>query len=97
MGPSPKIARTLKFFRELKDRLVSVSKDKMVKEQLITDGILNAAGEWPFHEWSAEEQAKIETLEEPLNTSQVVTLLGLVNDRRPSQDTNPVFRSRRYS
>jgi len=73
---APTTAMTLRFFRELKDRLIAVSKDKDMQEQLTRDGSMNPDGEWPFLEWSATDQAMVETLEEPLNTSQVVSGLG---------------------
>ena len=40
------------------------------------EGIVNSEGEFPFYEWSTTEQRLTETLEEPLNTSQVVSGLG---------------------
>ena len=67
---------TMRFFRELKERLIAISKDKRVQERLISEGTLNSDGEWPFHEWSTGDQALAETLEEPLNTSQVVSGVG---------------------
>jgi len=73
---APKTAMTLKMFRELKDRLIAVSKDREMQAQLIRDGTLNSDGEWPFLEWSASDQSMVETLDEPLNTSQVVSGLG---------------------
>ena len=73
---APKTALTLRMFRELKDRLIAVSKDRDMQSQLIRDGTLNSEGEWPFLEWSTSDQTMVETLEEPLNTSQVVSGLG---------------------
>ena len=73
---APKTALTLKLFRELKDRLIAVSKDREMQAQLIRDGTLNSEGEWPFLEWSISDQTMVETLDEPLNTSQVVSGLG---------------------
>ena len=72
----PHQAMTMRFFRELKERLIAISKDKRVQERLISEGTLNSDGEWPFHEWSTGDQALAETLEEPLNTSQVVSGVG---------------------
>ena len=42
----PKQALAIRFFRELKDRLIAVSKD----EKLQQDGTLTGEGEWPFLE-----------------------------------------------
>ena len=67
----PRQVLTVRFFRELKDRLLAVSKDRGMQE-----GIVNSEGEFPFYEWSTTEQRLTETLEEPLNTSQVVSGLG---------------------
>ena len=72
----PRQALTMRFFRELKERLIAISKDRKVQERLISEGTLNSEGEWPFHEWSVGDQALAETLEEPLNTSQVVSGVG---------------------
>ena len=72
----PRQAMTMRFFRELKERLIAISKDKSVQERLISEGTLNSSGEWPYHEWSTGDQVLAETLEEPLNTSQVVSGLG---------------------
>ena len=69
----PKQALAIKFFRELKDRLIVVSKDKDMQDKLQQEGTLTGEGEWPFLEWSAAEQSMIETVDEPLNTSQVVS------------------------
>ena len=63
----------VRFFRELKDRLLAVSKDRGMQEKLMEEGIVNSEGEFPFYEWSTTEQRLTETLEEPLNTSQAVS------------------------
>ena len=72
----PRQALTMRFFRELKDRLLAISKDCGMQEKLMEGGIVNSEGEFPFYEWSTTEQRLTETLEEPLNTSQVVSGLG---------------------
>ena len=72
----PRQVLTVRFFRELKDRLLAVSKDRGMQEKLMEEGIVNSEGEFPFYEWSTTEQRLTETLEEPLNTSQVVSGLG---------------------
>ena len=71
----PRQALTMRFFRELKDRLLAISKDCGMQEKLMEGGIVNSEGEFPFYEWSTTEQRLTETLEEPLNTSQVVVRL----------------------
>ena len=82
----PRQVLTVRFFRELKDRLLAVSKDRGMQEKLMEEGIVNSEGEFPFYEWSTTEQRLTETLEEPLNTSQVVSGLG---DIRARLSTDP--------
>ena len=76
----PRQVLTVRFFRELKDRLLAVSKDRGMQEKLMEEGIVNSEGEFPFYEWSTTEQRLTETLEEPLNTSQVDILARLSTD-----------------
>ena len=56
--------------------MIVVSKDKDMQDKLRQEGTLTGEGEWPFLEWSAADQSMIEAVDEPLNTSQVVSGLG---------------------
>ena len=64
--------------------MIVVSKDKDMQDKLRQEGTLTGEGEWPFLEWSAADQSMIEAVDEPLNTSQVVSGLGDVIARLSS-------------
>eukprot|EP00439_Symbiodinium_sp_Y106_P068320 s5033_g11.t1 len=50
-APNYKMILTLTFFRELRDRLVTISKDQRAQDHLKTVGHMTPGGEWPYLEY----------------------------------------------
>ena len=89
MAPTspPRHAITLRFFRTLKDRIVKVSQSEAVQKQLQTEGVMTMHGEWPFLEWNSSSQSTVESLEDPLSMSQLISGLGDVVARLEADTT----------
>ena len=89
MAPAspPRHALTLRFFRTLKDRIVKVSQSEAVQKQLQQEGVLTMHGEWPYLEWNTGSQSTVESLEDPLSMSQLLSGLGDVIARLEADST----------
>ena len=89
MAPAspPRHALTLRFFRTLKDRIVKVSQSEAVQKQLQQEGVMTMHGEWPYLEWNTGSQSTVESLEDPLSMSQLLSGLGDVIARLEADST----------
>ena len=89
MAPTspPRHALTLRFFRALKDRVVQVSQSEAVQQKLKQEGVMTMRGEWPYLEWNSGSQSTVESLEDPLSTSQLLSGLGDVITRLEADST----------
>ena len=89
MAPTspPRHALTLRFFRTLKDRIVKVSQSEAVQKQLQQEGVMTMHGEWPYLEWNSGSQSSVESLEDPLSMSQLISGLGDVIARLEADST----------
>ena len=78
MAPTspPRHALTIRFVRALKERVVKVSQSETVQQKLKQEGAMTMHGEWPYLEWSSGSQSTLESLEDPLSTSQLLSGLG---------------------
>ncbi|CAE7325549.1 unnamed protein product, partial [Symbiodinium microadriaticum] len=83
----PRHAMTLRFFQALKQRVMKVSQSEAVQQKLKQDGVLTMHGDWPYFEWSSDSQSMVESLEDPLSTSQLVSGLGDVISRLEADTT----------
>ena len=83
----PRHALTLRFFQALKQRVMKVRQSETVQQKLKHDGVLTLHGEWPYFEWSSESQSMVESLEDPLRMSQLISGLGDVISRLEADTT----------
>ena len=81
----PRHAMTLKFFQELKSRVLKVGQSATVQHK--HEGMLTSQREWPYFEWSPDSQTMVETLEDPLSTSQLLAGIGDVIARLEADTT----------
>ena len=78
---------TLKFFLELKSRVLKVGQSATVQQKIKHEGMLTSQGEWPYFEGSPDSQTMVETLENPLSTSQLLAGIGDVIARLEADTT----------
>ncbi|CAE7405005.1 unnamed protein product [Symbiodinium necroappetens] len=80
----PRHAMTLKFLLELRSRVLKVGQSATVQQKIKH---LTSQGEWPYFEWSPDSQTMVETLEDPLSTSQLLAGIGDVIARLEADTT----------
>ncbi|OLP82011.1 hypothetical protein AK812_SmicGene37389 [Symbiodinium microadriaticum] len=71
----------------LKDRVVKVSQSETVQQKLKQEGVMTLHGERPYFERSSGSQSMVESLEDPLSTSQLLSGLGDVISRLEADST----------
>ena len=55
---------------------MKVSQSEVVQKQLQQEGVMTMHGEWPYLEWNSGSQSSVESLEDPLSMSQLISGLG---------------------
>ncbi|CAE7626364.1 Pol, partial [Symbiodinium necroappetens] len=71
-----------------RQKSLMVDQSDTMQQKVKHEGILSSQGDWRYLEWSPESQSMVETLEDPLSTSQLLAGIGDVLSRLEADTTH---------